>query len=520
MKYYGILRKRNLENLLYLIIRIRLFCSIYIAFDKQNRDHRKTWYKNLFIERHKFKGKDLSIPKDKYYTPICIITSDLVMRENIPTLQAGLKKLLQKQYSHKFFGAYQSVDEILGHIENMDDTLTSWYDQINVGRFDFESNSALDPFISYFDVHIKNINSSYLSLEFHLYLADCFKNTQTELINNNYSDDKGHIQSGFIHNSKKSGGKRSYTVAHYNDANLKSDIISENITILKWRFYNVLQKYFPTLLHKKGSIPPSINIYKTNISYTDISVGHFWSSVGISSYQGQFIDESRKLFFKINNSGRYEHNYRTDLIYLVNEETMKREGGYYHIDFQIVNEFAETFDTSIFKFTLLDAMNDLIANEIVSYKSRLNKVKLQKSRLNKLLKLRYHYTKDIDFYRRFISDDIWLKAEESIAEIFEGKHLKHSYDYRILTESPIVAKNKILEQMNVLCTEFNDKTVILQHLSAYKNEGKNRRINLIMLLLSIATVVFIIFPDLSKNVAGKLQYVWSFLRNIFNTMIK
>ena len=549
MKYYGILRKRNIENLLYLITRIKLCCSIYITFNKKSREHRKFWYKKLFNEHHKFKDKDSSIPEGKYYIPICIITSDLVMREDIPVLQAGLNKLLKKQYSHKFSGAYQSVDEILGHIENMDDTLTLWYDQIGVGRFDFESNNSLNTAISYFDVYIKNINSSYLSIEFHLYLSDGFKKMQTELINNNYSDDKGHIQSGFTNNSKKSGGKRAYTVAHYNDAHLKSDLICENFTMLKWRFYDSMQKYFPTLLHQKGSIPPSINIYKTNISSTDSTAGNFWSSVGILSFQGQFIDESKKLFFKINNSGRYEHNYRTDLIYIVNEETMKREGGYYSIDSEIAYEFAETFDTSVFKFALLSALNDLIANEIVRYKTKgrlkyyfryffgergsavvprksfsgsyistipkLNKVKLQKNRLNKLLKLRYHYTKDIDFYRRFISDDIWIKAEESIVNIFEGKHLRHSYDYRILTESPIAAKNKILEQMNVMCAEFNDKTEILQHLSAYKNEGKNRRINLIMLLLSIATVVFIIFPDLSKNVAGKLQYVWSFLWDIF-----
>lgn len=487
-----------------------------MTFDKQKRKRRKIYYNDVFIKHNRLLiDEDLSIPEGKYYTPICILTSDLVLRENIPDLQTGLIKLFKRQHSHRFFCAYNSIDEILENIENMDDTLMSWYESIEVGRFDFEIDNSLNEAISYFDVEIKNINSSYLSLEFHLYLADSFIKMQTKLINNNYVDDKGYIKSEFMRNSKTSGGKRTYTVRHYSNAHLKSDLISENITILKWRFYDKMQKYFPTLLHQKNSVPPSINIYKTNISYKESTAHNFWSSVGISSYQGQFIDESRKLFFKTNYSGRYEYNHRTDLVYIVNEATMKREIMYYSKDFQIINEFAENLSINVFKFALLDALNDLIAKECVIYKSKLNKVKLEKNRLSKLLKLRYEYEKDIDFYRRYVSDNIWKKAEREITNVFEGKHLKHSYDYRILTESPIVSKDKILEQIGVLCAEFDDKTLILQHLAAYKNESKSRRINFIMLLLSIATVTFIVFPDLCKNVAHSLLNVWSFIRNIF-----
>ena len=152
----------------------------------------------------------------------------------------------------------------------------------------------------------------------------------------------------------------------------------------KYSFYDKIQKYFPTLLHQKNSIPPSINIYKTNISYTESIEHDFWTSVGILGFQGQFIDESRKLFFKTKCSGRYEHNHRTDLVYIVNEETMKREKMYYSTDFQIVYEFAENLSTYIFKFALLDALNDLIAKQCVIYKSKLNKVKLKQNRLSKL----------------------------------------------------------------------------------------------------------------------------------------
>lgn len=515
MRYYGIIRKRYFEKIMYSIVKLKRFCSQYTTLDKNTCKRRKFAYIHSFVEPHRLREENLGIPERKYYIPICIITSDLVLRENIPQLKSGLLKLLKKQYSHKFFGGQKSIDEIIRNIEEMDDTRTSWYNCIDIGRFDFERDSSLNQAISYFDVYIKNVNSSYLSIEFHLYLAGDYQRDQIQIINNNYLNIKGYIVPGFTQNRKVSGGKRTYNVTHYNNAYLKSDLIYESISLLKWRFYNKIQRFFPTILHQKNVNPPSINIFKTDINYKDETARHFWDSVGISSYQGQFIDESRKLFFKINLSGRYERNKRTDLIYVVNELTIEHERGYYSIDFQIVNEFAENLSTDIFKFALLDALNELVANDLISYKSSLNKIKLRKNRLNKLLRLRYLYEKDIDFYRRYVCDDIWGKAQNKIANVFDGKKLKHSYDYRFLTDSSVVSKGKIIKQLEALCTEFDEKTSILQHLAAYKNEKRNRIINFIMLMLTIATIVFIIFPELSKEVAKFLLYIWRFTKDIF-----
>lgn len=341
MRFYGILRKRYIEKIMYNIVKLKCFCSQYTTLNKERRDRRKFSYIRSFVKPYLFRDENLSIPEGKYYIPICIITSDLVLRENIPQLKSGLIKLLKKQYSHKFLGGQRSIDEILKNIENMDDTLTSWYDWVDIGRFDFERDSTLNQAISYFDVYIKNINSSYLSMEFHLYLADNYQKKQIQIINNDYVNIKGYVMPGFTQNRRISGGKRTYNIGHYNNAHLKSDLIYEKISILKWRFYNKIQRYFPTILHQRSINPPSINIYKTNINYLEETARHFWDSVGISGYQGQFIDESRKLFFKTNLSGRYERNNRTDSIYVVNDLTMEHEPGYYSIDFQIVNEIAK-----------------------------------------------------------------------------------------------------------------------------------------------------------------------------------
>lgn len=518
MKFYGVKRKIYEEKSRYYITRMNSFFWQYMTNNKQKRKRRKLIHNSKFGEDLKFRNKDLSIPIGKYYTPVCIITSDLVPRENIPELQNGLIKLLKKHSSHKYLETYLN-EETIGQIERMDNILSSWYETINVGTFDFKKGSILNDAISYFEVSIKNINSSFLLLEFRLYLSDSFKKTQMDLINSNYIAERGYITSGFTHKYKKSGGKRIYTVKHYNNAHLKSDMISENFTILKYQFYENMRKYFSTLLHQKKVAPPSVYVYKTNISYTEREAKYFWYGVGISNYNGQFIDESRKIFFKIDGSGRYEENHLKDMIYIVNEKTVERSDMYPNIDFQIVEEYVDNLGLSVFKFAILDMLNDLIAKECVIYKSKLNKIKLRKNRLRKMLKLRYLYEKDIDFYRRYVSDDIWERAEGEIATVFDRNHLKNFYDYRILTEYPIICKEKILKQFQALKAEFDDKTSILQHLAAYKNESKIRQTNYIMLLLSFMTVVFIVFPDLSKRAAEYLLIPWNVIIYILDAII-
>jgi hypothetical protein len=516
MRYYGIRRKRNIEKTKYKFVKFKYFISQYTTLNKTRREHRKFAYVRSFVEPHLFRDEDSTIPEGKYYLPVCVITSDLVLRENIPQLKSGLIRLLKKHYSHKFLGGQRSIDEILKNIENMDDTLTSWYDWIDIGRFDFEKDRIIKQQISYFDVYIKNINSSYLSMEFHLYITDNYRKEQSRIIDNNYVNIEGYIMPGFTQNHRISGGKRTHGVGHYNNAHLKSDLIYENIAVLKWQFYNRIQKYFLTTLHQKAINPPSINIYKTNIHYTDKNTRDFWDSVGILSFQGQFIDESRKLFFKTNLSGRYEHKLRTDLIYVVNDMTMEKSLGYYSTDFQIVCEFKENLSTSIFKFALLDALNEIAAKELITYKLKLNKIKLGKNRLNGLLRLRYFYEKDMDYYRRYVCDDIWERAQNNLSKTFDDKKLKRSFDYRVLSESPIMAKNKIIEQINVLSQEFNDKTSILQHLAAYKNENRSKTINYIMLVLAAATLIFVIYPDLANVVGERIIKIWGIITSAFS----
>lgn len=522
MKYYGILRKKRHERILYNTAKLQCFCSQYTSLDKTTRERRRNLYASKFVSPYRFKDRYNAIPDGKYYIPVCVITSDLVLREDIPRLKAGLANLLKNHYSHKFMGAYHSIDEILNKVENMDDTLTSWFSSIRVGRFDFEGTSVLQNHISWFDVFAKNINSSYLSLEFHLYFTDAYTKEQTQIINGDYSYATGHISSSFNRNKKISGGKRSYGIRYYDDAALKSDLLYENLVALKWDFYTKIQKFCPTILHQKNICPPSINIYKTNIHYSEKGLESFWTSVGISEFYGQFLDEARKIFFKTTLSGRYERDFCNDLIYVVNSETLERQSMYYSLDYQIIDSFSSSLSSELFAFMFLKALNQTVATTLIQHKSKLNKIKLKRNKLSQLLKLRYSFEKDLDFYKRYTCDEIWADAKKQIVRSLKDK-AKLSYGHSILTGSPLAAKTKINTQMNALRMEFDNKTTILQHLATYKRERRGDIINLIMLLLTTLTLLFVIFPELSVSAANCLLQIFSFLSNtlerIFNYFV-
>lgn len=462
---------------------------------------------------------DCAIPKDKHCVPVCVVTSDLILRENIDELKRGLKKLLKNNYSHKFIGGFKSIDEILKSIENMDDTFAWWYTSIYAGRFDFELHKDLSSCINYFDLYIRPINSSYLSVETYIYLNKEYLDTLQNLIDNDVKFIKTYIMPGFRRNKKVSGGKNALAVGEYSKESQKSDTIYESITSLKWAYYNELQKFFSTIIHCLNVSPPSILFYQTNIDYKDKEANQFWASLGLHSYEGQFIDEAQKVFFNINLSGRYERHSGCDIAYVYHDEKIKLISMYGTLDFQIVHGFCEDYAQDFFRFIHLEQLNQIFSKKLASYKLKLNKIKLKKRQLYNILKLRHRFECDIDKYSRYVADDIWDSSEKGISELFGGQKCLHNFDYTYLTSSLELTK-KIQEQINVLNNEFENKSAIIKHLSGYKNEFKNRQMNFCMFVFAAATLILLIFPEWATEIAefleGTATSLASFFKEIFN----
>lgn len=514
MKFYGVRRQKLNEDVNYLIARIGTLIKSFMVFDKDKRKQRKLWYKQLFKDKCSIgKYTSFSIPKGKYYIPISIVATDLVAKENISVLKKGVKKLLLKYTSHKFFGRQPSISEIFETIDEMDDTFTSWSTFVDCGRFDFSRNKKLSQYIDYFDIYIKNFNTSYLAVEIHIYLAEDIKNKLIEIINNDYKHERGFAINCFSHNSKKSGGKKSVSIAHYNDADLKSETINNMMIEIKWYLFNEISKYLPIILHKRNIMPPSVNLYKTNILYNDNSARVFWRSVGVSSFRGQFLSCSEKLFFETTISSKSTHG-KTDMIFIVNDETHQEQDGYYNFDFQVMIEFLEEYN-QLYKLYLAYILNDVFAASCVKYRNKINKIKLKKNSFNKLLKIRYSFEKDMDWFKRFANETNWKKEQQRVEKIFDKKQCKRSYDYRVLTESPLIGQKKIKNSLDNIEKDIDQKLSIIEHINDYYRERKNSRINIVMLAISLTTLLFIIYPQWASKVAVVIGRIISWIFNYF-----
>ena len=149
MRYYGVRRGIHRENIKYTGIKLRSFLMGFLSYNKEKRKIFRSLYDSEYREMD-ILHRNLAIPENKYYSPICIITSDLVLKENIAQLKSGLLELLEDHYTHKFFGASSFPEDLSKSIDEMDQTLISGAYWRNIGWCDFERRKLLKKYISYY----------------------------------------------------------------------------------------------------------------------------------------------------------------------------------------------------------------------------------------------------------------------------------------------------------------------------------------------------------------------------------
>ena len=192
------------------------------------------------------------------------------------------------------------------------------------------------------------------------------------LISCNYKDKRGFAVQSLTKKSNASGAYKNYSITHYNDNYLKADKIYEFISKIEWEFLQELSHYFPLVLHNKEILPPRIEVYRTDIDYHDNNE-FFWESIGISAYQGQFIDKRHKMFFSNNRSGRYDATLSNNrLIYIFKDDDIEvgqlrsiKDHVYSHI-----NEYANDY----FLFKFLDILSIETGKVVIKYKHNLIKL--------------------------------------------------------------------------------------------------------------------------------------------------
>ena len=519
MKYYGIKRKIFKEKLLYTYAKtIAGACSLLPGKSKESRKYN---YKQFVSNDFKLTNIENALPTGHYLTLDQFITADLIRREDLPKLQKGIRDLLMSRRTSKYFIGMpiEGVDEICDRLTRMNPSLLTWYNKVQCGVFDF-TGMSLDSVIDYYFVNIVNVNSSYLSIEFAIHLSDAKQQELNSIISQNYEEQQGHVISTLSRKKGKSGARKTYSIIHYNEAALKADKIFEFISCIEWDFFNALKMYFPFVLHQKGIMPPRIDVYNTDIDYHE-KHNSFWTSVGVSSYHGQFINENHKMFFECGLSGRYD-NVRADnrLIYIVNDANQTADNGI-PID-QMKSMYLHECSHAFFTFLILQLLSSEAGKIVVAYKCQLDRIGLKKNNLKKILKLHYCMEKDIDFFKRYTQDDVWKSAKHQLQDLFSenddliekyGRPLYYSNnDFCLQAESN---RKKVTDDILAIANEFSLKESILQRLYDYKNVRKNWRLSLVMFLFTLATLFFVVFPDKIEPTASAIREAYHFLLKLF-----
>ena len=104
----------------------------------KNKEFWKRNYNCIYENRFHLGNYTNSIPDNNSFKLYSLVISDLIHREDITSLQRGMKKLIRKRKSNRFFDTTnEGLDEICKRIEKMDESLLSWYENTDFGLFEY-----------------------------------------------------------------------------------------------------------------------------------------------------------------------------------------------------------------------------------------------------------------------------------------------------------------------------------------------------------------------------------------------
>lgn len=90
----------------------------------------------------------------------------------------------------------------------------------------------------------------------------------------------------------------------------------------------------------------------------------------------------------------------------------------------------------------------------------------------------------------------------------------HEYITKLHTSSAAVVQKR----MEAIAKEFDGKSSVLQHLENYKHESRNRFINYIMFGIAVLTLVLLIFPGWSSDIATFLRNAWEWFLGLLENI--
>ena len=509
MKKTEFARQIHKDNRKYNAVKLKSFLLMKFSLGER-RKKRESAY-SIFENYHSFDKYNNSLPDGKYFKPTDIILYDLIKKEDLLDAKNGLVKLFKKCYCHKYIWGGKSENDIDDLITGLDQKLNSAKSWYNIGIFDYAYDSTLESYIDHFTIHFRNFSSSYAAIEVQIVLATSFVNEIAEFTKNQYKKPGMCIHRHWGGKRGKSGAKIQYGISSgVQSEHAKSQLIYEQLQYVKAIFLKELKKYFSLLQVSRDGKIYGINVFETNITYTDKLDSSVYDALGLDEKYGFNFSPAERLYVSTKTLHTLD-SYESDMMFLFNPDLVDDFEAYSSAHNKALCCLTMDYMEELYRGVILKNLGIEYMDLISWYRNLVNKDKPYKRNHRRLLKLKYLFNKDFYDFKK-VDEELPVDEElECINTILKNDSFTGSSIYRGFHTAEVFAGaiEWIWKQIRINYKEvendLNRKLEISDSLNEYSIGASNRILVSIQVILAIFTFYLLIFPDKAEKVASWLQ---------------
>lgn len=208
-----------------------------------------------------------------------------------------------------------------------------------------------------------------------------------------------------------------------------------------------------------------------------------------------------------------------DFVFVVNEETEKKHDMYVSIDHQISTELEELYG-ELFRFRIANYIGVYYHEVFSKYRNDIKRIISNQTSRRRVLKNIYEFETDFAMFDRIYSELDWEREEKKVLKCFPEIEKVDNVRpiFRNLTTSDYASNvrrslGRISDNKNQILEELNRKSDLIKHKRDFENENRDFKISMFMLVITLLTLMVVIFDGLDKTLASYIDVLWGWINS-------
>jgi hypothetical protein len=486
-----------------------------IPLDESGRAKSKYIPRAIELARMNVKGWERDkistseIPQDIDIDLISLYVAEYIPIEDVDKLNRGLKKLV-KNYPYRLqHGQDERVDEFCNDVKKSIHG-GRWS---NFGFIDLTKEENVSDFVKDINIQGTHLTSSSIILQFVITPSDKFTSEYKKLIETD-------IKEGYSFDFRFKKLLKFWGGKSISDDIVKNQKLEDLIIELKWRTMKEINKLFPMYFTNSKLIPPSIEVYKLSQNscvfknHENEKRSSFWHSIGMDT---TVSDISKDGYWQLFSEGREPYFIDNSLKVTCNS-TIKREPGYYSLDFQIVNMLNDFADILLPIMVMREYAMDTSEKIAIQQNITFSSIKKEKPKYQKLINIRYDLEKSLQILKRFkneIGGNYFNKAKSKLKKIADFEPANPRFINKSATEMIVDHTKYIIDKTydySQHCAKMIDDTAQLLEIKTNNSlRSRSFGLSIITFVLSLAATLFAgfsLFYQLSDENQNKIMNIF------------